>query len=827
MARKDADALLLQVSADIRSLEKQWTKAIGVVDGGSKKMEDRAWKFSRNFKAANDNLASSLNPDKLRAGLAGVASAFGAAMSAREVAEIADTYTRFTNSLKVAGVEGAALAQVQEALFASAQKNGVELETLGTLYGRAAQAAKTLGASQNDLLRFTDGVTNALRIQGGDPAAASGALLQLSQALQAGTVRAEEFNSINEGAFPILQAVAAGADRFSGSVAKLRAEVLAGKVSSQEFFAAFLRGSAQLEERAAKSSLTTAQALTQLRNALVKYVGEGDQASGASATMAAAIKTLADNIDVLIPAIAVLGVALGVGFVANATKAAVAGRGAGAAILTAFGGPVGLAITAVGIAIASVAGEAAVAQRDVAGLQATTDDLKSSLADARALLDPTPGKLASVGKEAAGAVPGITAFAGEVGKAAAKLWELAAAQKAAAINKLLGERANLSTQIQNNERRLPQQRREAFGRDFGFGDHGSLQDQMGRAKRFFAGEIANWYTGGKSDQELADSIKAAKARMIELEKAIVDLGNADLKEFVDEAKALQAATAPPAGKPKGKGKDKGGIQGWEIDPATVDPSTFFDINSDVGRPVDVVSNERGLVSSEDRVADLANALEAMRQQQFDRIYDATYGALDAAFRGGAKGLLAYFGEQLRQSLLKGAAKGLAEAFSKKAGGGIAKAAMALFGFKDGGYLGGFAGGGLLQGPGTGTSDSILASNGKGKLARFSDGEFIVNAAATRKHRALLEAINSGRIGGFAGGGILGSSPAALAGGSFLRGGGPVFDLRGAVMTEDLLAQINDQIDASENRAATRGAQGGLALTQARLAQQAKARLGWR
>lgn len=48
---------------------------------------------------------------------------------------------------------------------------------------------------------------------------------------------------------------------------------------------------------------------------------------------------------------------------------------------------------------------------------------------------------------------------------------------------------------------------------------------------------------------------------------------------------------------------------------------------------------------------------------------------------------------------------------------------------------GFATGGYFNGSGTGTSDS--------NLAKISNGEFIVNASATRNNRALLEAINSG------------------------------------------------------------------------------------
>jgi uncharacterized protein YjbJ (UPF0337 family) len=54
-----------------------------------------------------------------------------------------------------------------------------------------------------------------------------------------------------------------------------------------------------------------------------------------------------------------------------------------------------------------------------------------------------------------------------------------------------------------------------------------------------------------------------------------------------------------------------------------------------------------------------------------------------------------------------------------------------------GLDGGFADGGLLHGPGTGRSDSMLIA--------ASNGEFITNAAATRRNLPLLEAINNGWV----------------------------------------------------------------------------------
>src|SRR4051794_28183894 len=53
-----------------------------------------------------------------------------------------------------------------------------------------------------------------------------------------------------------------------------------------------------------------------------------------------------------------------------------------------------------------------------------------------------------------------------------------------------------------------------------------------------------------------------------------------------------------------------------------------------------------------------------------------------------------------------------------------------------GSLLGFAQGGLVMGRGTGTSDSNLVA--------VSAGEFITNAAATKKYRPLLEVINAGK-----------------------------------------------------------------------------------
>lgn len=67
-------------------------------------------------------------------------------------------------------------------------------------------------------------------------------------------------------------------------------------------------------------------------------------------------------------------------------------------------------------------------------------------------------------------------------------------------------------------------------------------------------------------------------------------------------------------------------------------------------------------------------------------------------------------------------------------------------FAGGGSIIDALGGGMFQGPGTGTSDSLLA--------RVSTDEFIVKAKAAKKNRGLLEMINNDQIQSFAGGGMV-------------------------------------------------------------------------
>src|SRR5690606_20908140 len=250
----DVERLIVALEARTAAFERALQWANGTANRQARSIERRFQQMNRNLTSGFGGLGKSL------------VKAFAVAGGIRGMQTLLDSATKIDNALKVAGLSGAELETVYNRLRESALKNAAPLETLVTLYGRASLVQKELGVSQEEMLNFTDKVALALRVAGTDAQSASGALLQLSQALGSGVVRAEEFNSILEGALPIAQAAAGGLKEAGGSVAKLRQLVVDGKVSSEAFFRAFEAGSVILQDKVANAELTVSQGFVRLMN---------------------------------------------------------------------------------------------------------------------------------------------------------------------------------------------------------------------------------------------------------------------------------------------------------------------------------------------------------------------------------------------------------------------------------------------------------------------------------------------------------------------------------------------------------------------------------
>lgn len=285
MAATDLERLVVQLSADLKGYQNSLSKARGITNRQMGQIQKQA-----------ASTGKAMTASLVQAGAA-VAGAFVFTDVIRGIGNLSEAATRIDNSLKVAGLSGAELERVYEGLSKAAIANGAPIETLTSLYSKAAQAQKELGVTSGELLNFTNNVALALRVAGTDAQAASGALLQLGQALGSGKVQAEEFNSILEGAPTIAQAAAAGLKEAGGSVSQLKQLIVDGQISSEAFFRAFEAGSVILEQKAANATFTIAQATNNLWTSLTNVVREFNQSTGASERFAHGINNAAGAID--------------------------------------------------------------------------------------------------------------------------------------------------------------------------------------------------------------------------------------------------------------------------------------------------------------------------------------------------------------------------------------------------------------------------------------------------------------------------------------------------------------------------------------------------
>ena len=281
----DVERLIVSLEAQTRAFQRELSKANGTANRQARSIERRFQQMNRNLSASFAGLGSTLTR------------AFAVAGGLRGMQTLLDSATRIDNALKVAGLSGAELEKVYNRLRDSAIKNAAPLETLVTLYGRASLVQKELNVTQEEMLNFTDKIALALRVSGQSAAESSGALLQLSQALGSGIVRAEEFNSVLEGALPIALAAAAGLEEAGGSVAKLRQLVVDGAISSEVFFRAFEAGSVILEQKVAGATLTASQGLENVRTALIDATREFAHGSMAAESLGDAFGMMAERIN--------------------------------------------------------------------------------------------------------------------------------------------------------------------------------------------------------------------------------------------------------------------------------------------------------------------------------------------------------------------------------------------------------------------------------------------------------------------------------------------------------------------------------------------------
>ncbi|MFZ9960092.1 MAG: tape measure protein, partial [Candidatus Limnocylindrus sp.] len=205
-------------------------------------------------------------------------------------ADIADGAATVNARLKLASAGAKEYEQAQAAVYKISQANGTSLRDTATLYARLVDPLRKLGFQTQAASDVTEAMSLALRITGASTSEAQSAIIQFSQAMGSGTLRGEEFNSVNEAAPRLMQALEAALGKTRGELRKMAEQ---GQLTSDVVANALITQLQALRRDAESMPMTIGMSFQALRNEITLLVGAFNEGTNASGGMVSAINAIA------------------------------------------------------------------------------------------------------------------------------------------------------------------------------------------------------------------------------------------------------------------------------------------------------------------------------------------------------------------------------------------------------------------------------------------------------------------------------------------------------------------------------------------------------
>lgn len=214
-------------------------------------------------------------------------------IAARAIAA-ADDYNNMNNRLKLVTDSQAELNTALKDTFEISQTTGTIWSSTVQIYQRFLDISDDVGKSQAEIGRITETVSKSIAMSGATVESANAAIIQFSQGMASGVLRGQEFNSVAEQTPALLDAIAFGLNKSRG---ELRAMANDGQLTSEVVLGALEKSGAHVDEMFGRMTLGVSATFNKLRNETTRWIGEMNEASGATSVLNGLINMLAENLD--------------------------------------------------------------------------------------------------------------------------------------------------------------------------------------------------------------------------------------------------------------------------------------------------------------------------------------------------------------------------------------------------------------------------------------------------------------------------------------------------------------------------------------------------
>lgn len=232
-----------------------------------------------------------------------VAGTIAGAFSVRALVDMTSKWTDLTSRVKLAVDTQDDAVEVMGRLGEMADRTFSSLEQTVTGYTQSARALRELGMDTDTTLDFIESLNNAMVISGARGQQAASVMRALTRAMQEGSLKGENLQVVLEQGGKVVEVLA---DHLGVGVTKFIEMAKAGEVTSDVIQKAMLGAFQELRSEADGMQATIVDAFQRIQNAMLRWVGTTDEATGVSNRIANALIWVAENFDLVANAALVL-----------------------------------------------------------------------------------------------------------------------------------------------------------------------------------------------------------------------------------------------------------------------------------------------------------------------------------------------------------------------------------------------------------------------------------------------------------------------------------------------------------------------------------------
>lgn len=259
---------------------------------------------TRNNSNAQDELNRKIQEgsrglDGMAGSVMGVVSAYAGMKAVQKLVNLSDEYVQTTARLNLMNDGLQTTEELQDKIFASAQRSRASYQTQADIVAKLGQRAGDAFSSNDETIAFAENLSKMFVIAGASQQEMASASLQLTQALGSGVLRGEELNAVFESAPNIIQTIA---DYLNVPIGKVREMASDGQITADVVKNAMLGATNSINQQFESMPMTWAQVWTQICNEVYQ----------AAEPILEFINLLAQNWAILEPIVLGLATAVGI-----------------------------------------------------------------------------------------------------------------------------------------------------------------------------------------------------------------------------------------------------------------------------------------------------------------------------------------------------------------------------------------------------------------------------------------------------------------------------------------------------------------------------------